>query len=44
MLDRAHVESKMRAALIRDERSGSDIQSLINRDDWISLAAVIKKD
>lgn len=44
MLDRAHVESKMRAALARGERSSSDIQPLIDRGDWISLAAVVKKD
>jgi len=44
MLDRAHVESKMRAASARDERSNSDIQSLINRDDWTSLTAAIKKN
>ncbi len=44
MLDWAHVESKMQAALARDKRSSSDIQSLIDRDDWISLTAVIKKN
>ncbi len=44
MLDRAHVESKMRAASARDGRSGSDIQPLINRGDWTSLAAAVKKD
>lgn len=33
MLDRAHVESKMRAALARGGRSGSDIQPLIDRGD-----------
>lgn len=44
MLDRAHVESKMQAALARNEWLNSDIQSLINRDDWTSLTAAIKKN
>lgn len=44
MLDRAHVESKMRAALARRGRSGSDIQPLIDRGDWTSLAAVVWED
>ena len=44
MLDRAHVESKMRAALTRDGQPGSDIQTLIDRCDWANLAAVLRKD
>ena len=44
MLDRAHVESKMNAASARDGQPGSDIQPLINRCDWASLAAALVKD
>ena len=44
MIDRAHVESKMRTALARDGQPGSDIQTLINRCDWANLAAVLRKD
>ena len=44
MLNWAHVESKMWAALARDEWLSSNIQSLIDRNDWISLTAVIKKN
>lgn len=44
MLDRAHVENKMRAALARDGQPGSDIQPLIDRCDWSSLATTLKKD
>lgn len=44
MLDRAYVESKMRAAAARDGQPGSDVQPLIDRCDWRSLAAVLQKD
>jgi len=44
MLDRAHVESKMRTALARGGRPGSDIQLLIDRCDWESLAIVLIQD
>lgn len=44
MIDRAHVESKMHAALARDGQPGSDIQTLIDRCDWANLAAVLRKD
>jgi len=44
LLDRAHVERKMRTALARGGRPGSDIQPLIDRRDWESLATVLMKD
>lgn len=44
MLDRAHVESKLRAAVARDGKPGSDIQPLIDRCDWTNLATLLCKD
>lgn len=44
MIDRAHVESKMHAALARDGQPGSDIQILIDHCDWANLATVLRKD
>jgi len=44
MLDRAHVEGKMRTALLREGEPGSDIQPLINKGDWTSLASILVKD
>ena len=44
MFDRAHVESKMRTALARDGQPGSDVQPMIDRHDWASLAATLLKD
>ncbi len=44
LLDRGHIESKMRAALARGGKPGSDIQPLIDRRDWESLATVLMKD
>ena len=39
-----HIESKIRAALARDGQPGSDIQPLVDRCDWASLATVLKND
>ncbi|KAF8852989.1 hypothetical protein BDZ45DRAFT_93033 [Acephala macrosclerotiorum] len=44
MLSRDHVENKLRAAAIRQEHSGSDIQPLIDRRDWSNLAAALAND
>lgn len=44
ILDRAHIEKKMDAAVSRHGQPGSDIQPLIHRCDWDSLAATLVKD
>ena len=41
MLNRDHVENKLRAAFARQGQPGSNIQPLINRCDWESLAAAL---
>jgi hypothetical protein len=44
MLNRDHVENKLRAAAIGQAHSGSDIQPLIDRRDWLNLAMVLTND
>jgi hypothetical protein len=44
MLSRDHVENKLRAAAIGQGHSGSDIQPLIDRRDWLNLAMVLTND
>jgi len=44
MFNQAHVESKMRAAVTRGGKPGSDVQPLIDRCEWANLAAVLVKD
>ena len=44
MLDRAHVETKTDTALARGGQPNSDIQPLIDRFDWASLAGVVWND
>jgi len=44
MLDREHVESKLRAVATRRGCPGSDIQPLIDACDWTRLAAVLTND
>ena len=41
MIDWAHVKGKMHTALLREGESGSDIQSLINKKDWMSLISIL---
>jgi hypothetical protein len=44
MLNRNHVENKLRTAFARQGQPGSDIQPLIDRCDWAKLAAVLTSD
>lgn len=44
ILDRGHVENKLRAVAARQGRPGSDIQPLIDACDWAKLAAVLMND
>jgi hypothetical protein len=44
MLSRDHVENKLLAAAIGLGHSGSDIQRLIDRRDWLNLAMVLTND
>lgn len=44
MLNQAHVESKMQAAVARGGKPGSDVQPLIDRYEWAKLAAVLVID
>jgi len=44
ILDRSHVENKLRAVAARQGRPGSDIQRLIDACDWAKLAAVLTND
>jgi hypothetical protein len=44
MLDRDHVENKLRAAAMGQEHSGSAIQPLIDKCDWSNLATALAYD
>jgi hypothetical protein len=44
MLDRDHVKNKLRAAVMGQEHSGSDIQRLIDKCDWSNLVTALAYD
>jgi hypothetical protein len=44
MLNRDHVETKLRAAAARRGHQGTEIQRLIDQCDWVNLAAILTND